>query len=511
MIHTQQVSATNREQERLWPGFRFVPLLVVLLIGAFLAFALADRTLQGDPYEWLRTAQRLYLTGDTGFQHRNILYSYVLAIPLVLHVDPVEFGLYFSGISLLLTALLIYRINRWHVSPLLAAYVSLLLIVSYPFLRYGTQLFSDIPAVLFIAAMLYFHFRFLRSHRPTDLLLGYFMASAAVSMRYASGFFFLAFLYYIWVTRKYFRWHLIGLLVAVIPYIPQLIYNVRQMGNPVAISYTSVHPIFGLQFFFSDLGSGHRYQLPGYLRYMFFDFRGLFVLLTPVAAFGALRSFRRLGSAIALYLVLYLVGFVVLLPFYSYFSNRYAIPALIPCFVWLAIGFSEIWRRLRQAGPGWRAISLAALALVAYGMFEISFQVIESSRMLHELRDRVFSEADRLVKDGDVVYTLPSVTSFVARTTAAHPKVLGVEDLTPDLLDQYPGRSSYVVWTPDLSTSEGGSWYLSIAKVRGRLTPVYSTESEDVTELLLYRALRLLGKAEIIPHEKWTIFQVVKN
>ncbi len=259
---TQQISDRKVEPAAMNFWSRYWPLLGVLALGVALLFLLADTTLQGDPYEWLRTARTLVETGQTGFQHRNILYSYVLAIPLDLNLDPILFGLIVSGLSLLVSAALLYKINLLHSTPVLAGYASLVFVLSYPFLRYASQVFSDIPAIMFIVAMVYFHFRFYRDRKPVNLVLGYLMASFAISMRYASGFFFLAFLYYVWITRRDYRWHLMGVLVAVIPYIPQLIYNIQQLGNPLAISYAAQHPIFGLQFFFQVSAAGTRTSCP---------------------------------------------------------------------------------------------------------------------------------------------------------------------------------------------------------------------------------------------------------
>ena len=82
-----------------------------------------------------------------------------------------------------------------------------------------------------------------------------------------------------------------------------------------------------------------------------------------------------------------------------------------------------------------------------------------------------------------------------------------MEELTPDLLDQWDDRNVYVVWTPQLATSEGGSWRLSIERVRDRLAVVYSARSGAGIELLLFRGLRLAGLEWLIPHEEWFIFR----
>jgi hypothetical protein len=198
---------------------------------------------------------------------------------------------------------------------------------------------------------------------------------------------------------------------------------------------------------------------------------------------------------------------MLLLPFYSYFSNRYAIPALLPCFIWLPIGIAELLRLIERRAPAWRPWALLALVVIAYSMFEISFQVIDSSRRLHELRERVYTDLGEIIEERDAVYTLASLTDLARRLQSPRPRVFGVEELTPDLLDQWDDRNVYVVWTPQLATSEGGSWRLSIERVRDRLEVVYSARSGAGIELLLFRGLRLAGLGRLIPHEEWHIFR----
>jgi hypothetical protein len=48
---------------------------IILLFGLVLIFYLYDPTLQIDPYSWLRTAENLFGSGETGTQHRNILFK----------------------------------------------------------------------------------------------------------------------------------------------------------------------------------------------------------------------------------------------------------------------------------------------------------------------------------------------------------------------------------------------------------------------------------------------------
>ena len=480
----------------------------MLLLGAILVVLLADPTLQADSSEWMVTARNLYLTGDTGFQHRNILFSYLLALPLVLGSDPIRFGVAFSAISYLLSAYLLYRINARFVAPLFAAYVSLLFIVSYPFLRYGTQVFTDVPAFACVICTVFFHFRYLESRKPLDLLLSYFWAGAAVSLRYAGAFFFTAFLYTIWATRKAYRWHLLGVLVALIPYIPQLLFNINYLHNPIAFSYAAKHPILSLQFFRQEMGNGIHWQLLHYVRYLFFDFRGLFVVLTPVCVLGAVRSFRKIGRPMSIYLVLFFATFIACLAFYAFFSNRYVMPALIPCFVWVAIGIERLGERLTLRSRTWRTLYLVALILVAYGMFEISFQLVQSSRAMHVTRATLLRDLGDIVKDGDVVVTLPSMKESVVRLTPRQVEAVGVSSLTPEMLAHYAGRDVYVVWTPKQWASEGAASSLSVDAVRDRLVPVRTLQSPAVVELLLYRLLRQLGLEQLIPAEEWVVFKV---
>ena len=488
-----------------------LPIILVILVVLLLLIFLSDRTLQADSSEWLESARRLAATGDTGFQHRNILFSYVLALPLLLGMDPVLFGLVFCGLSLLVSVYLLYRINLAHVSPSLSAYVSLLFAISYALLRYATQVFTDIPTVVFVMAMVYFQFQFLDNRKPLHLVLAYFFASAAVSMRYASAFFVFAFLYHAWITRRDWKWHLLGIVAAVVPFIPQLIYNVRHLGGPFVISYAASHPIFGLEYFFEDLQAGQRYQLLAYLRFLLLDFRGLFALLTPVSLIGAVLSFRRMRTSRAVYLMLFFFSFVLLLSFYAYFSNRYLIPVLIPCFIWLAVGLGEAQRWLWGRKAMWRIVWILALAALAYGMFEISFQVIQSSRAVHEARDTAYSELNQFVRDGDVVITLSGQVNSVRRLSTRQTEVVGPDALTLDLLRQYEGRGVYVVWTPTRLASEGGSWSLSIDAVRDRLEPVHAVQTKKVVELLFYRTLRLIHKESLIPAEEWIIYRAVRE
>lgn len=487
-----------------------LPILAVLLFTLLLVLFLADRTLQADPSEWLQSARNLVQSGDTGLQHRNILFSYILAVPLLLGLDPVLFGLAVSGISLLGSVYLLYRINLKHASPALAAFVSLLFAISYAPLRYGTQVFTDIPALALAIGMVYFQFRFLDERRPLDLVLSYFFASAAISMRYASAFFLFAFLYFAWITRRDWKWHALGVLAAVVPYIPQLIYNVRHLGGPFAISYASAEPVFGLRYFFEDEQAGRRYILLNYLRFLLLDFRLLFALLTPVSLLGAVVSFKRIPRIKAVYLLLFFLSVVLLLSFYAYFSNRYIIHALIPCFIWLAVGLAEIQEWLQERKRLWRIAWVLALAALAYGMFEISFQVIQSSRAVHEARDAAYSDLNQFVQDGDVVITLSGQVNSVLRQSSRQIEVLGPEAITPELLQRYEGRNVYVLWTPMRLTSEGSNWSLTIDAVRSRLEPIHTVRSKPVVELLLYRALRLLGKEDSIPTEEWIIFHVIR-
>ena len=101
----------------------------------------------------------------------------------------------------------------------------------------------------------------------------------------------------------------------------------------------------------------------------------------------------------------------------------------------------------------------------------------------------MFGELNNYVTSGDAVYTLPSVAPFIQRMDEAHPKALEAEELTPAMLDKYSDRNTFVVWTPDLATSEGGSWRLSLDQVQDRLVKLYQTSQrrrEDCCYIAFY-------------------------
>jgi hypothetical protein len=85
---------------------------------------------------------------------------------------------------------------------------------------------------------------------------------------------------------------------------------------------------------------------------------------------------------------------------------------------------------------------------------------------------------------------------------------VGLATLTPENLAQFAGRESYVVWTPKQWTSEGSESSLAVDAVRDRLTPVHTLKSPGVVELILYRLLRQIGFAGLIPAEEWVVFRV---
>ncbi len=488
-----------------------LPILAVLLSGGLLVLLLADPTLQADPADWMATARNLVQQGDTGFQHRNILFAYVLALPMALGMNPVWFGVAFSGLSLLISAFLLYRISIRFVSTGFAAYTSLLFIFSWPFLRYGTQVFTDVPAVACLMAMVFFHFRYLDHRQPGDLLLGDFAAGLAVSLRYASAFTLIAFLYFLWITRRAYKWHLLGVSIALVPYLPQLLFNVRHLGHPLALSYAAMHPILNWSYFREEFGNGVRYQLLHYIRYLFFDFRGLFAVLTPFCVWGAMRSGQVIGRPKNAYLGSFFAGYLGFLSFYSFFSNRYLMPALIPCFIWLAVGIARLDARLSPGSFARRFGYPAVLFLVAYGIFDVNVQLVQSSRTLHITRTRVIEALDGIARDQDFVVTPPNMQGYVLRQARVHYEVIGVSTLVPADLARLEGRRAYVLWAPRLWIAEGANWNLSVDAVRERLTPVKTMRSPAIIELLLFRFLRLVGRESFIPSEEWVIFQVISS
>ena len=60
--------------------------------------------------------------------------------------------------------------------------------------------------------------------------------------------------------------------------------------------------------------------------------------------------------------------------------------ALIPCFIWLSVGVTELYHAL-VSRPSLKVIYSIVLILIAYVSFEISFQVIQSSRALRVEKD----------------------------------------------------------------------------------------------------------------------------
>ena len=230
--------------------------------------------------------------------------------------------------------------------------------------------------------------------------------------------------------------------------------------------------------------------------------------MTPVCVLGAVRSFRKIGRPMSIYLVLFFITFIVCLAFYAFFSNRYIMPVLIPCLVWVAIGIERLGEQLTLRSRTGRTFFLVALILVAYGMFEISFQLVQSSRAMHVTRATLLRDLGDIVKDGDVVVTLPSMNESVVRLTPRQVEDVGVSSLTPEMLAQYAGRDVYVVWTPKQWASEGAASSLSVDAVRDRLVPVRTLKTPAVVELLLYRLLRRFGLERLIPAEEWVVFKV---
>lgn len=483
-------------------------IIVVLLVGLITTIFLFDKALQADAYSWLQTANKIFKTGDTGFQHRNILYSYLLSVPIFLKLNPINFGLFVSAISLLLSAFLLYKINQKYSSNTFAAYVSFLFIFSYPVLRYGTQLFTDILALFFLISTLYFTIKYYENKKTIYLFIVYLSTGFTVSLRYASVFFIFAFLYFIWITREYYIYHIIGVLISLIPFIPQIIFNLKYLDNIYSLGYAAAHPTLSFKYFVHEL-KGHNFQILSYIKFLFFDFRGLLFIFTPVCFYGLTKSFKLLEKRLAIYFTLFFVSIIFLLSFYAYFSNRYSIPALIPCFIWVNIGLYELFNRLKSRSLNLLNIYIVVLILAAYGLFDINFQLVQSSRALHEVRAKIFVKLNDFINDEDIVITNEQSTAGMY----VNKKIILLKpyQLSNAIFDKYSNKKFYLVKTDKRFTSEDG-WDYDIKnnEIDASFSKIYSIEMKPIKELLFYRLLKIFKLEKIIPSEEWHIIKLIK-
>lgn len=483
-----------------------LPIIAIMIIGITSVIFLFDRTLQGDAYSWLQTSYKLYETGETGFQARNILYSYILSIPLFLNIDPINFGLIISGISVILAAIVLYHINQRYASKNFAAFTSFLFIFSYPVLRYGTMLFTDISALFFLLISVFFTIKFYKNNKITYLFIIYISASIAVSLRYASAFYLIAFLYFIWTTRKYYIYHIIGFLLAFFPFIPQIIYNINYLENVYSLSYTAAHPTLSLEYFILGL-KGHNFQILSYLKFIFFDFRGILFVFTPFCLYGMIKSFKSLDKKMAVYFVLFFGSILILLSFYAYFSNRYIIPALIPCFIWLNIGLYELYNKIKLWKIGWVRIYIFSLVLSAYVLFDLNFQVVQSSRALHESREQFFTKVNDFIEEGDII--ISNENNYITRFVTKKIVLLKPYQLNDEMFNKYSKKNFYLLKTDKKFSSEDG-WNNNINdnKIEATFSKIYTSKMKPIKELLLYKILKIIKLKKIIPFEEWHIIKL---
>lgn len=501
----------TRVEERGAP-WRHLPLAGTLAIGWGLLLFLADRTLQVDMYGWMSTAHKIYATGGPDAQHRNILFSYILSVPFYLQWDPVVFGLAVCGTALTAATVFLYALTLRCTGRRVAAYGSLVFILSYPLLRYSSQVFTDIVALACLMAAFLCQLKFLENRKPAALLAGYFLISLAVSLRYANAFFLPAFIYFLWLSRKQIAWHLAGAAIAVLPYWPQLLFNLDTYGSVFTLSYSSsaAFPVMSWKYFLQELNKGYHLQFFHYLRYLFLDFRGLFFLLSPLCLLGFFYAGEYMGKTAARYLALLFFSYLLVLSFYWFFSIRYAIPALIPCFVWLAIGIARLTSAVRSRGGFLKAALVLFLAVNAYLMLELSFQVIQSSRANHEIREALFRHLGGLMREGDIVLT--NEEYLASRFLPAGAQIMdrkGQEPIGRDGWRGFAGRTLYLVAPQKRFVSEGatGKWDLAVESLPPWMERIAHREAGPVRELALFPVLRRLGLDGHIPLEKWDLYR----
>jgi hypothetical protein len=481
---------------------------IILLFGLVLIFYLYDPTLQTDPYSWLRTAENLFGSGETGTQHRNILFSYLLSIPYFLNINSVYFGIFVSGIALLISTYLIYRILEAYNKPA-ALYVSFIFLISYPTLRYGTQVFTDIPTLLFILLTIYLISQVLKDCKAILIPSIYLSASISFAFRYASVFYIPAFIYFMFLTYKHYKYHILGILLAIIPFIPQFIYNVMYLDHFYSLSYAYAHPTLGFNYFFKELSGGYKYQIFKYIREMFFDFRGILILFLPFIIVGLYQSFRMLHRKFAIFLIIFFISYLVFLSFYYSYSNRYAIPILLPAYIWLGLGINYGYKLVSGKNIH-RILFIIYLAGAGYSNFEASFQLVQSSRAVHVIREKVFKEVNEIINDEDAIVT----TEIILPYRFIEKKFIQTYELTEETISsvlEVCSKDLYIIKSDNRLTSEGAGGKYGIEFLPGyNYEKIASYRSERVFELLFYRTLRFLGKNQILPEEEWSIYKLVK-
>ena len=289
-----------------------------------------------------------------------------------------------------------------------------------------------------------FTIKFYENNKIFDLFIVYISAAIAVSLRYANALYLIAFLYFIWTTRAHYKYHIIAILFSIIPLIPQIIFNFNYLDNIYSLSYAAVHPTLSFKYFFLEL-KGHNFQILSYLKFLFFDFRGILFVFTPFCIYGMIKSFKSLDKKLAVYFVLFFGSILILLSFYAYFSNRYIMPALIPCFIWLNIGLYHLYHKIKSWEGNWTKVYIISLVLLAYGLFDLNFQVVQSSRALHETREQFFTKVNDLIDDGDVI--ISNERYYISRFVNKKIQLLRPNQLNDEIFKKYSRENVYLLKT----------------------------------------------------------------
>jgi hypothetical protein len=384
-------------------------------------------------------------------------------------------------------------------------------------LRFGTQIFSDIPTLASIMGTLYLVWLVLERKQEKVIPLVYLFASLSISLRYASGFFFPSLIIFFWVTRKKCLLHTIGLCLSVIPFIPQLIYNHHHLSNMISISYVAHQPTLSFSYFFQELEFGKKLQIFHYLRDLFFNFKGIFILFSPVVFIGVRASFNEFGKHFACFLLTFFISVVILLSFFAGFSNRYVITALLPCYIWFNIGLKTLFDWIK--GHKIKRYGLYTfLFLSLYCNFEICFHAVQSTRAIHYSRYSIINEANALVKDGDIIVCELDISRYFPQFNNISIQNKNVQYINSNIYESIlkknpePSSSIYCIIPSIRWYSEG---FKKNNNSEGQLknllsvsSPIAKITSEKIYELSFYKFLRFIHKEYLIPCEEWLIFKI---
>lgn len=486
---------------------------VLMMLIPFLLF-LANPVFTHDTASWFENSYSFYMNGYTGFQFRNILFSYILAIPLFLKLPPAQFILILSGLSFIATILLLYKINLRFSGRGVAALTSLIFALTFIFLRHATQIWSDILTMFFVMLTLFSALQVILDKRREFLIGLYFFASCAISLRYNTVFIAPALLYVLILHRRAWRFHLAGIVLAIIPYIPQLIFNLEHIESLLGLSYSVTQPTLSIRYFFYEEVQGYHFQILHYIKYLFFHYNGICILFTPFLFWGCIVSFRRLSGECALFLLLFTVGFLFLLSFFVAFDTRYAIPALLPCFIWLCLGLQQAYRVLK---PLWakRALTLY-LVFSIYFLFEFDFHALQSIRELHNTRSKVLSMLNPFVDDLTVVigeagdgeaYYNPLIRSVAYAQEPIYGKITRAREFNPN---RHYLASKFLYLGAETRWNMAGDQetFPFLRKSGYSTTELARLRSGQIQELTLYPLLRLLQMQHYIPSETWIIYEL---